>query len=306
MIQRTAFSDIYLEDQLPVLEGSIYEGLERYPELYSRIFNVVKTGRDIMQRTTVSGLGLLSKVSENGAVTYDTPVQGFDKTYKPVQWASGFKTSRLAFDDDKYGLIREMGDDLGISTHETIEREAADVFNNGFTTTGPDGKTLFATDHPNPYGGGTQANRPTNHVDISQPAIEAALIDMRKWNDESGRRMRCIPQFLLIPPDLEFIASELLNSDTRSDTADRATNALLHRVGFGPFKQIEVNEFLTDVDAWFILSEKRQHKLTFVSREEPNTVHGEDFDTRGLKTAIWTRFDVGYHGWRGAWGTAGG
>ena len=304
-IVRGTFTDTFLEDQLPAIEGDIMTPFKRWPELYSQYLNVENTTRDISQRTQIAGFQLLAEVAENAPVTYDEPAQGFDKTYKPVQLALGFKVSRVAFDDDKYGWIKKLAGDLGRSAIETIETRAANIFNNGFTDTGPDGKVLFATDHPDPKGGGAQANRPTNHVDLSVPALQAALTDIRKWKDTSGRRARFQPKMLMVPPDLWAVASEILGGTMRSDTANNTINAFQKIPGLNPFNTVLVNEYLTDVDGWFVGSDKEDVATTLLWRERPNTMYGEDFDTRGLKTALWCRFVASYHDWRGWWGTAG-
>ena len=52
------------------------------------------------------------------------------------------------------------------SMANTKQIKAASVLNNAFSTTGGDGKTLIATDHPL-GGGGSLANRATTMADLN-------------------------------------------------------------------------------------------------------------------------------------------
>lgn len=305
MIVRGQFSNLFLTTKLPAIDGAIMQSYNAWPEQYTQIFKVSNITTDITQRTGVTGLGLFTQIPENEAVTYDQPFQKFSKTYTPAQWASGFKTSRVAFDDDKFGFIQGQAQELGRSARETVEVRAALIFNNGFTDTGPDGQSLFATTHPNVGGGGTQANRPTAGQDLSVPALESALTDVRTWTDDRGRKRRVEAKTLIIPPALEFLAAKMLSGTMQHDTANNTPNAFRNRVGVAGFTNIFVWQYLTDTDAWFVLGDKMDHALEFIWRERPDTIYDNDFDTRGLKTAMWMRFDVGYADWPGVWGSPG-
>lgn len=303
-ILRSQFTDLFLEDQLPALESLVYSRYDRFPEQYSRIFNVKTTKRDIVQTTEVAGLGLMTTIVEGGPVNYDSPIQAFDKTYKPVQYGLGFKVSRVAFDDDRFDLIRKTASELGRSAKETVEVQAATVLNNAFATTGPDGKVLCATDHPL-VGGGTQANRPTNHTDLDVPSLEDALTTMRTWKDHRGRKIRIAPRLLVVAPANGWNAAEILKGVWRGDTANHTINAFREQEGMPSFNDFMVYDYLTDTDAWFVISDKEDHSLDFYWREKPNVVHDVDFDSRSLKTAMWMRFDVGFSSYLGIYGTQG-
>lgn len=306
MLVRANFGDLYLTSMLPAIDELIFARYGRYPDNYSKIFRVLSSTRSIEQTTEVTGFGTFAGVAEGGRVSYDDPRQGYDKTYTHAQYALGFRTSKVAMDDDKFGFISKLGSELGKSGKETIEIVSAGVLNNAFDAAyaGPDGKALCAVDHPL-VRGGVQSNTLTVAADLDIPTLELMLTDFRKLVDHTGKKMRLVPTRLIIPPDLEWVASEILGGKERSDTTNNTINAFRNRVGMSSFTEIMVYEYLTDPDAFFIGADKEDTELRFYWREKPNTIHDLDFDTRSVKTAMWYRMSVGWSGYLGISGSPG-
>ena len=181
----------------------------------------------------------------------------------------------------------------------------ADVFNNGFTATGTammsggDGEPLFDTSHPL-AGGGTYQNELTTAADLSVSSLEEALYTMRLTVGDRGELLDIQPRYLLVPPQLERTAWELIKSAGRPDTANRADNWLATQ-GL----QIIVWNRLSDPDAWFLLTDKAQHGLVFYNREELQTDSDRDFNTKDFLYSVLTRFSVGWTDWRGVFGSPG-
>ena len=185
-------------------------------------------------------------------VDFDDVVPGFRKNYIHTQFGLGFKVSRILADDDRYGLIAKIGRELGRSARYSVEVDAALDINRGFNSsyTGPDGKPLFATDHPLVKHGGVQANTLSVAADFSVSSLELALTAFRQMKDSSGKLVRIPAEMLVVPPQLEWRAAEVLVGTKRSDTANNTENAFRHRAGYGPFKRYEVWDYLTDPDTW--------------------------------------------------------
>jgi len=307
MIVRTQFPDLFLTDALPALDEIIFQEFDPFPPQFSRIFRVLNSKRSIEQTTQLSGIGLFGQIPEGGDVIYDQPVQGFDKTYVHQQFGLGFKISRVMADDDRWGIIKKMASELGRSARETIEIAVAAHFNNGFDAgyPGPDGKALFATDHPLVKSGGTQKNRPTVAADLDIASLQIALTDFRQMKDSSGKKIRVPAKTLVVPPDLEFTAAEILEGKMRADTANNTVNAFRHRDTFGSFTDWMVWDYLTDPDAWFITAPRERTELRFYWRERPATMHDVDFDSRTIKTAMWMRYSHGWSDFNGVYGSPG-
>lgn len=302
MFIRTSTPDLYLTTMLPAIDEVVMTKYSRYPDEFSEVFRMESSSRSIEQTTEVTGFGQFAVVPEGDTTRYDEPLPGFSKTYTHGQYSLGFKVSKVAMDDDKFGVVKRFATELGRSAKETVEVTAANVFNTGFTSaTGPDGVALFSTAHPL-IGGQTQTNKLAYPTDPDVTSIQLVLRDMRNTVDHRGKKQRIPPRKAIFPTNLEFIGAELLGGDTRPDTANRAINAFKRRSGMPSFDSWMVWDYLTDPDAWFVQGDVSDTELRFYWREQFNTVHDIDFDSRSVKTAGWMRFSVGFNGFYGVYG----
>jgi phage major head subunit gpT-like protein len=216
--------------------------------------------------------------------------------------------SRLLIDDDKWGVFADMGSWLGRSAAETRELDAATVYNLAFDATnapGPDGKALCATDHPLYKAGGVQANTPAVGEDLDIDSLQRALTAFRKMKSASGLKMRMRPNALVVSPDNEWNAAEMMEGKMRGDTANHTVNAFQFRQGLPSFEKWFVQEYFTDPDAWFILADLSEIEVRFYDREKPSPSHEIDFDTRSIKTAVWMRYAFGFSDYPGVYGSPG-
>jgi phage major head subunit gpT-like protein len=307
MFIRTQYPDLFLTTMLPALDELIFNRYDRFPPQFSRVFRVMDSKRSIEQTSEIAGLGTFNKINEGGNMRYDNSVPGFSKTYTHSQYGLGFKMSRIMVDDDRWGIINKMSSELGRSARESIEIEAASDFNNGFSGSylGPDGKSLFATDHPLVKGGGTQQNTLSVAADLDIASLEIAVTDMRRMKDPSGKKIRLRPELLIVPPELNFVAAEIMTATKRSDTANNTPNAFKVDSGFGTLDQYLVWDYLNDTDAWFLRAAQEDTELRFYWREKPNTLHDVDFDSRSVKTAMWYRMSHGWSSFYGVYGSPG-
>jgi len=302
MFIRTIFPDLYLQSMLPAIDEVIMTKYSRFPDEFSEVFRMETSTRSIEQTTEVTGFGQMTVVAEGDNTRYDAPLPAFNKTYVHAQYGLGFKVSKIAMDDDRFGVVRKLGTELGRSAKETVEVSAAAIFNTGFTSaTGPDGKALFATDHPL-VGGGTQTNKLSYATDPDVTSIQLALTDMRQTKDHRGKKLRIPTKQLILPPALEFVGAELLGGPDRADTANHTINAFKRRSGMPSFDSWMVWDYLTDPHSWFLEGEKSDTELRFYWREQFGTVHDIDFDSRSVKTAGWARWSCGYSGFYGVYG----
>ncbi|MEG7769307.1 hypothetical protein U2086_14795, partial [Listeria monocytogenes] len=73
------------------------------------------------------------------------------------------------------------------------------------------------------------------------------------WTDEKGLLIAAKPKKLVIPPALMFVATRLLETTQRVGTANNDINALKSNGSIpGGYT---VNHFLTDTNAWFLLTD---------------------------------------------------
>lgn len=306
MFIRSLFPDLYLQSMLPAIDEVVMTKYSRFPDEFQSVFRMESSSRSIEQTTEVTGFGQFAVIPEGDTTRYDDALPAFNKTYTHGQYGLGFRVTKVAMDDDKFGVVKKLSTELGRSAKETIEVTAASVFNTGFSyntgdVIGPDGKTLFDTAHPL-IGGQTQTNKLSYATDPDVTSIQLALTDMRQTLDHRGKRLRIPPKQAIFPAPLEFIGAELLGGADRPDTANRTINAFRRRSGMPSFDSWMVWDYLTDPHAWFIQGEKEDTELRFYWREQFNTVHDIDFDSRSVKTAGWMRFSVGFNGFYGIYG----
>jgi phage major head subunit gpT-like protein len=279
----------------------IFEKYESYPEQFSRIYNVLESSKQYEDDVTMTGLGVFPVKPEGSSIVYDDPMRGFSKRYTHVTYALGFRVTREMMADDLYGPMRKMAKALGRSARQTVEIQAASLFNNGFssTTGSPDGKPLFATDHPL-VGGGTARNELSTPADLSVTSLQQAINDFEDTVDDRGLLLAIKPKLLVVPSELKWQAHQLLMSPLLPGTADNDANPLKDE-GLSYF----VWNYLTDPDAWFLIAEPDDHEVKFFWRERFTVEAAEDFDTKDHKISGIMRFSYGWSDWRGVFGSPG-
>ncbi|MDR7534550.1 MAG: Mu-like prophage major head subunit gpT family protein [Armatimonadota bacterium] len=271
--------------------------------VYERIYNVARSEKNYEEVLGLVGFGYLPKEGELETVTLQDALEGFKTRFTHVKYGLGYQISQELIDDDMYGQIREFPAALARSARATMEKISADVFNNGFSTsfTGADGKPLFATDHPLKRGG-TGSNRAATAADLSFSALRQGAIDLRKITDDAGIPIGGSTEItLLVPPDVEFDAAEIIKSVERPDTANRAVNALRQQRRW----DLIVWDYLTDTDAWFLLYPKNLHKLICFIRKDIDQEADRDIKTDAFWHVVRFRKSVGWADWRGTYGNPG-
>ena len=151
---------------------------------------------------------------------------------------------------------------------------------------------LFSTAHLLDGSAVTFNNELDTAADLSITSLRTAMIDFRDFRDGRNKRINLRPVRIIVPPNLEWDAREILKSEMRSDTANNVTNAFkgdeMNTAGLS----IKVWNYLTDTDAWFLQAPEEDHYLIFLEREAFNTTSDVNFRNRALEVASWARFDV--------------
>lgn len=294
---RSRFTDLF-SARLAFLDEIMFENFNAPGLTYPSIFNVRNSTRAYEETTGITGFGEFSQKTEAGGINYDTLLQGYDKRFTHVTFAKGFQISFEAADDDIDGAITAAGPPLARAAHVSIERYIWSIINGGFaTTTTPDGAYLFSASHPL-VEGGTGDNLVSG--DLSVANLETAINKFDSMVDDRNMPIEGNPAILLIPPQLRWLAHEILKSELRSNTAENAINALAP-LGI----QIVMSRYLTDADSWFVFSPPAQHRVLVYWRMQPTTDHTIDFETGNLKSKMTYRLSGGPADWRNTVGGLG-
>jgi hypothetical protein len=132
--------------------------------------------------------------------------------------------------------------------------------------------------------------------------LEQALIDIASFVDERNLKIAVQGLKLVIPKELQFTADRILKSTLRVGTADNDINAI-RNMGMVP-QGYTVNHYLTDPDAYFILTDAPNGMKMF-QRVGIKTAFEGDFDTGNVRYKARERYSFGFSDWRGIFGSEG-
>jgi phage major head subunit gpT-like protein len=308
MITRDQLQELFQIDPsamtaLPLLERLTDMQYDLWETQYQNIFDV-SDGTGTGQQDFAVGDFPMFRLndSELGNVSLAEQGKWFPKTYIYSEYNLGYVVSHNTIADDKWNLAGQRAKAFGRSAKVTPEVIAISVFNNGFTAafTGPDGKVLFATDHPNPGpAGGTQSNRPTSGTDLSHASLEAGVIATNSVTNDQGFPINIPMKNLLVPGALEFRAKEITSGPWRSDTANRVQYVLPSSI------EPQVNRYLTAARAWFLTADNRMTGLRFIWRERFNRKQWMTDSNRSYNVGGWMRLATGWSFWFGTYGNPG-
>ena len=293
-----------LKELLPGLNALFGMEYERYGEEHKEIYESETSERSFEEETKLSGFGAAPVKDEGSAIAYDNAQEAFTARYNHETIALGFSLTEEAVEDNLYDtLSARYTKALARSMANTKQVKAANVLNNGFSggPTGGDGKTLFATDHPL-VSGGTKSNTQAVAADLNETSLENAVIQIAAWTDERGLLIAAKPRKLVIPPNLQFVATRLLETELRVATADNDLNALKTN-GAIP-EGYSINHFLTDTDAYFLTTDVPNGMKHFVRTPLTTSMDG-DFDTGNVRYKARERYSFGWSDPLGMWGSQG-
>jgi phage major head subunit gpT-like protein len=194
-----------------------------------------------------------------------------------------FAVARNAILDDKLGLYTPAFQMMGMQFAKWPDQRIAVDLLKGYATAGNcfDGKLFFATDHPvDPHDAskGTYANKLTTSA-LTAANYKTARAAFRKIKRPDGEPMGLSPNLLIVPPDLEFdarqiVEGEILTTVFGSNTAAAAQS----NVYKGTAQVMVIPELAGEDTTWYLactdlpllplIFQDRQAPV-FVSRTDP-------------------------------------
>ncbi len=242
--------------------------------------------------------------SEGEGVAFDTAQEGFTARYTHETIAMAFAITEEAIEDNLYDrLAGRYTRALARSMANTKQVKAANVLNNAFNSsfTGGDGVELCSAVHPL-TNGGTFANELSTASDLSETSLEQSMIDIAAFVDERGLKVALQGVKLIIPKELQFTAERIFKSPQRVGTSDNDINAMAS-MGMIP-QGYRVNHYLTDTDAFFIMTDAPNGLKQFVRAPIKTAMEG-DFDTGNVRFKARERYSFGFSDPRGIFGSPG-
>ena len=293
-----------LKELLPGLNALFGLEYAQYGEEHQQIFEQETSERSFEEEAKLSGFSAAPVKQEGEAITFDNAQEAFAARYNHETIAMGFSITEEAMEDNLYdSLSARYTKALARAMAYTKQTKAANILNNAFNTdfTYGDGVTLCNTAHPL-VSGGTNSNRPTVGSDLNETSLEASVIQISNWTDERGLLIAAKPRKLIIPADLQFVATRLLQTENRVATADNDINAI-RTMGVIP-EGYSINHYLTDTNAWFLTTDVPNGLKHFVRTSMTTSMDG-DFDTGNVRYKARERYSFGVSDPLGIFGSPG-
>jgi len=293
-----------LKELLPGLNALFGLEYSTYQQEHKEIYETEKSERSFEEETKLSGFSAAPVKNEGSAIAYDNAQEAFTARYNHETIALGFSITEEAVEDNLYdSLSARYTKALARAMAYTKQVKAAATLNNAFSSSyvGGDGVSLISTAHPL-VSGGTNSNRPATASDLNETSLENAVIQIAAWTDERGLLIAAQPKKLVIPPALQFTATRLLETNLRVGTADNDINALKNN---GSIPQgYCINHFLTDTNAWFLMTDVPNGLKHFERAALANSMDG-DFDTGNVRYKSRERYSFGWSDPLGIFGSPG-
>ena len=302
-----------LKQLLPGLNALFGDEYNNYENEHEQIYVTENSERSFEEELKLSGFAAAPVKDEGAQISFDTAQESFVARYTHETIALGFAITEEAMEDNLYvSLSARYTKALARAMAYTKQVKAAAPLNNGFTNSfqSGDGVNLFTADGDGVTGGdghplvsgGKNSNRPSTGADLNETSLEDAVIQISKWTDERGLKIAARPRKLIVPTDLQFVATRLLESEYRVGTADNDINAVRSN-GVIP-EGYSVNHYLTDTNAFFIITDVPDGMKHFVRSPMTTSMDG-DFDTGNVRYKARERYSFGVSDPLGIFGSPG-
>ena len=293
-----------LKELLPGLNALFGLEYARYGEEHKEIYETETSERSFEEETKLSGFSAAPVKNEGSAIRYDNAQEAWTARYNHETIAMGFSITEEAMEDNLYdSLSSRYTKSLARAMAYTKQVKAAAILNNGFSSafTYGDGVPLFSTAHPL-VSGGVNSNTFTTPADLNETSLEAAVIQIAGWTDERGLLIAAKPKKLIVPPNLQFVATRLLETELRVGTTDNDINAIKNN-GSIP-EGYTINHYLTDTNGWFLTTDVPNGLKHFVRMPLSTSTDG-DFDTGNVRYKARERYSFGVSDPLGAFASPG-
>jgi len=312
-----------LSDAADLVDVSIQEiwlkGSEKETDFYKQYMNVETGVTDLyLKDSSLSGLSYAGRVVENAAITAQSPVQGFDKTYTQVRFGLVLAVTKMMwFFGIKKRNLEQITTELRKACNDLRELRCAERLDNAFATTytandvsgnylvaitGGDAVALISNAHTREDGGTAWNNRITDgttvNMDFDYDALKAAHRTAALIVDPRGKPKNVnLDTFICARGYANHnIAMEILgaiNKGWMPRSADYDTSAV------PSYKIIALPWITTHVNYWFMqdssmvgpscgLQYKESQPITL---EGPNIV----FRTDEIQYKSSLMFDIGFN-----------
>jgi hypothetical protein len=250
-------------------------------------------------RIHLNDFASLATVAENGAYTNLAWGDTREK-YTPTKRGNLVVVTFESIVNDDTEALRRIPGRLAVAAATTVNEFVAGLFTeNGGA--GPVMADRFNVFHALEHQGNAGSDA------LASASLQAALIAMRKMGNSAGKRLSLTGRYLLVPPDLEFVARTIVGSVLLPGGSSNDINPIRDAVEVIPVPQ------WTDPNNWYLIAPPSQIEmieLGFLNgREEPELLLqdgptvGAVFTNDAISWKVRHIFGGGWLDYRGAFGS---
>ena len=231
----------------------------------------------------------------------------YEYQIKNRTWESTVAIERTAIEDDQYGQVALRVKALATEAKQHIDILVFGLLAGGFANSCYDGTPFFNTAHPGGKSAGAAVQSNHDVQPLSSNALQSAITQMRRTLNDQGRPMQVAPDTLVVPPELEWEAWQLLHSAFYPDLVTAGAQQLAANPWQGMLRLV-VSPYLANATNWFLLDTKRAVRAVVLQmRREFEFAALENNSEEGFLRdrflyGVRGRYNVGYGDWRCAFG----
>ena len=261
-VVRTALDDVFYQG----FNGDTHPG-------YATASNAMCLKQDTADSSAViwdlfKGSGEWKARDEQADVNQSTPRVDDQKVFNVVNFANSIDISKNFFDDNKHSVYERSVEQFGRRAGTTQNKNAFAPYRNGFTTElTADGASLFSASHTN-INGDTVDNLISGA--LTEASLNTGIVRLMEMVSQDGEIDGFMPSFLLVPPALFKLASEITKSELRSGTSDNDANIYSTQYNIQVLTSNHLGAAAGGSDtAWFLGS--NEHSVTRFVRQGVQT-----------------------------------
>jgi len=275
-----------------------FKSLESAPGNYRKLAMVLPSSQS---RETYAWLSSVPGMREFVDERQPFGLREHSFTIENKTWESTIQVERTALEDEQYGQIRLRIQSLAEAAARHKEQLVFELVRDGFEARCYDGQPFFSSAHPS--AGGSVSNR--GNEELSSSALQSAMARMARLTDERGQPLGILADTLVVPPELEWKALEIVSSPLDPDGTGNAANVLRGRL------EVIVSPYLSDSSDWFLFCTRGVLKPLILQERTSVEFRGPDSGAGGeeafmrdrLLYGVRARYNAGYGLWQLAFGS---
>lgn len=217
----------------------------------------------------------LVKMTESGEFEHAEVTEASAKT-AVATYGRSFSITRKAIINDDLGALSRIPALYGVAARRGINKLVYEILTSNPTIEGAD---LFHNNHK---------NLTTGAINVANLGKAKALMARQK-NIGGKEALNIQPAFLIVPPELEVTAAQLISSVVDPTKANATPNPFANKL------TVVADPELADADAWYLAAAPGllpSIEVTYLNgKEQPTMESAVQFDTLGIKWRIY--HDVG-------------